>query len=73
MADRLVEDGFAKAGYRVVGIDDCWLARKRDLKGRLQPDKERFPSGISKLADYLHERQELPFPVFPTVLEAYMQ
>lgn len=56
MADRLVEDGFAKAGYTLVGIDDCWLAKERDSQGRLQPDPLRFPSGIRALADYVHER-----------------
>ena len=54
MADRLAEDGFAKAGYTVVGIDDCWLANERDAKGRLQAAVERFPGGMAHLADYVH-------------------
>lgn len=56
MADRLAEDGFAKAGYNVVGIDDCWLAKERDERGRLQPDATRFPSGMKALANYIHDR-----------------
>ena len=56
MADRLVDDGFTKAGYNLVGIDDCWLDKKRDSQGRLQPDPRRFPSGIRALADYMHKR-----------------
>ena len=56
MADRLVDDGFAKAGYTLVGIDDCWLANGRDSQGRLQPNAKRFPSGIKALADYVHKR-----------------
>ena len=56
MADRLVDDGFAEAGYNLVGIDDCWLAKQRDSQGRLQPDPTRFPSGIRALADYVHKR-----------------
>ena len=56
MADRLAEDGFAKAGYNVVGIDDCWLAKERDEHGRLQPDAVRFPAGMKALADCIHGR-----------------
>lgn len=54
MAKELVNGGFAEAGYTLVGIDDCWLAKQRDSDGRLQPDKERFPSGIKALAEYIH-------------------
>ena len=37
-------------------VDDCWLAMKRDANNRLQPDAQRFPSGIRSLADYVHSR-----------------
>lgn len=56
MADRLYEDGWKELGYEYVMIDDCWTSRHRDAEGRLQPDPDRFPSGIAKLADYLHNR-----------------
>ena len=42
-------------GYTYVNIDDCWLDHERDRFGRLQPDKERFPSGIKALADYVRK------------------
>ena len=29
------------------------MAKTRDSEGRLQPDKDRFPSGIKALADYV--------------------
>merc|ERR1719427_2142539 len=29
-ADRLVSDGYLKAGYRSVNIDDCWPEMERD-------------------------------------------
>jgi hypothetical protein len=29
------------------------LAHERDSDGRLQPDPQRFPSGIKALADYV--------------------
>ncbi|CAJ0589230.1 unnamed protein product [Cylicocyclus nassatus] len=56
MADRLVEDGFLDAGYNRVHIDDCWMERSRDKHGRLVADRKRFPSGIKKLAKYMHDR-----------------
>uniref|UniRef100_F1L2I1 Alpha-galactosidase n=1 Tax=Ascaris suum TaxID=6253 RepID=F1L2I1_ASCSU len=56
MADRLVEDGYAHAGYNTIHIDDCWMERQRDSTGRLVADRSRFPSGIGALADYMHQR-----------------
>lgn len=56
MADRLFEDGWKELGYEYVIIDDCWMSKVRDKDGRLQPDPNRFPSGIAKLADYVHNR-----------------
>uniref|UniRef100_A0A8C7EZY9 Alpha-galactosidase n=1 Tax=Oncorhynchus kisutch TaxID=8019 RepID=A0A8C7EZY9_ONCKI len=43
-------------GYDHVMIDDCWSSLLRDKDGRLQPDPQRFPGGIAKLARYLHDR-----------------
>ncbi|XP_033115560.1 alpha-galactosidase A-like [Anneissia japonica] len=56
MADRLVEDGFKDVGYEYINIDDCWASKERDSNGKLQADPDRFPSGIKKLADYVHSR-----------------
>uniref|UniRef100_A0A4W5JCR8 Alpha-galactosidase n=1 Tax=Hucho hucho TaxID=62062 RepID=A0A4W5JCR8_9TELE len=56
MADRLAEDGWKEMGYDHVMIDDCWSSMLRDKVGRLQPDLQRFPGGIAKLARYLHDR-----------------
>ncbi|XP_049628407.1 alpha-N-acetylgalactosaminidase-like [Suncus etruscus] len=53
MADRLAQDGWRDLGYVYLNIDDCWIGG-RDSKGRLIPDKERFPNGIAFLADYAH-------------------
>lgn len=49
----MATDGYKDVGYQYVSIDDCWLAKERDINGRLQPDKSRFPSGIKALADYV--------------------
>ncbi|KAK7906918.1 hypothetical protein WMY93_015530 [Mugilogobius chulae] len=56
MADRLSEDGWRELGYTYINIDDCWSSKDRDKDGRLQADPKRFPSGIKKLADYMHVR-----------------
>lgn len=54
MADEMISGGYLDAGYEYLIIDDCWLANSRDSQGRLQPDPDRFPNGISGLADYVH-------------------
>lgn len=56
MADIMVREGYADAGYKYVNVDDCWMANRRDVDGRLQPNATRFPSGIKALANYLHKR-----------------
>ncbi|KAK6642561.1 hypothetical protein RUM43_004063 [Polyplax serrata] len=56
MADRMVSDGYLAAGYEYLIVDDCWLAKTRDSNGNLQPDKDRFPSGMKALGDYIHSK-----------------
>ncbi|CAG2172143.1 unnamed protein product, partial [Oppiella nova] len=43
-------------GYVYVMVDDTWSEMQRDSKNRLVPHKERFPSGIKGLADYVHSK-----------------
>jgi alpha-galactosidase len=52
-ADALVATGMKDAGYQYLVIDDCWQVR-RDEKGAIVPDPDRFPSGMKALADYVH-------------------
>ena len=54
-ADSMVSSGMKDAGYVYVNIDDCWHG-KRDSLGFIQPDPERFPSGMKALADYIHSK-----------------
>ena len=54
MAQRMASDGYLKAGYEYIIVDDCWLAHTRDANNKLQPDPVRFPSGIRALADFVH-------------------
>jgi alpha-galactosidase len=52
-ADAMVESGMKDAGYVYINIDDCWHG-ERDSQGFIQPDPNRFPSGMKALADYIH-------------------
>jgi len=42
-----------EAGYEYIVIDDLWEADER-VDGRLTWDRDKFPSGIPALADYVH-------------------
>ena len=55
-ADALVAKGLAKAGYTVVGVDDCWANLARNATGHLVANATKFPSGMRALGDYLHAR-----------------
>lgn len=54
IADAMKDSGLAEAGYQYINIDDCWQASSRDKEGRLQCDKETFPSGIKALSEYVN-------------------
>ena len=55
-ADALVAKGLAKAGYTMVGVDDCWANLGRNATGHLVANATKFPSGMRALGDYLHAR-----------------
>ena len=52
----MVSSGMTKLGYNLILFDDCWSAKTRDANGNLQPDPERFPSGIPAIVEYLQQR-----------------
>jgi len=54
-ADAMVSSGLRDAGYQYIIIDDCWQIA-RDSMGFIIADKNRFPSGIKALADYIHSK-----------------
>lgn len=54
-ADAMAASGMKDAGYEYIVIDDCWQVG-RDSMGFIVADPERFPSGIKKLADYIHAK-----------------
>lgn len=55
IADAMVSSGMKNAGYEYIVIDDCWQI-DRDEKGNIMVDKEKFPSGMKFLADYIHSK-----------------
>ena len=40
---------------KYIVIDDCWQ-EKRDDKGNVVPDADRFPNGMKAVADYVHSK-----------------
>jgi alpha-galactosidase len=54
VADAMVKSGLRDAGYKLVQLDDGWMAAERDAEGRQYADKTRFPHGMKYLADYVH-------------------
>lgn len=53
MADLVVSEGYADVGYEYINVDDCWLEKERGFSGQLVPDRQRFPSGMRALSDYV--------------------
>jgi len=56
-ADAMVAHGFSDAGYKYLVIDDCWMDRQRTSDGKLQGDRQRFPSGMPTIIQYVRITQ----------------
>lgn len=54
-ADAMVSSGLKDAGYSFINIDDGFYGG-RDENGNLLVHKERFPSGMKSLAEYIHAK-----------------
>ena len=50
----MADNGYLEAGYNYINIDDGWLEKERDEKGKLVARKDRFPHGMSFLTRRLH-------------------
>ena len=53
VARGLITTGLAAKGYTLVDVDEGWLAG-RSPDGLLYEDRERFPSGMRALGDWVH-------------------
>ena len=55
MAEKIVELGLDKLGYKYIVLDDgCYKSERVD--GLLSNEEEKFPSGFRALADFLHSK-----------------
>jgi len=54
-ADTFISRGLHSLGYTYLNLDDCW-AKGRNPDGSVYADSQMFPSGIQKLAQYVHSR-----------------
>lgn len=54
-ADALVQKGLKEAGYQYINIDDGFFGGRNE-KGTLQHNPQRFPGGMKKLSDYIHQK-----------------
>ena len=53
MADKIIELGLDKLGYKYVILDDgCYKSERED--GKLANEPVKFPSGFKALSDYVH-------------------
>jgi alpha-galactosidase len=50
----LVNKGLHRKGYRYIILDDGWMDTERDMYGRLQGDRYKFPNGIKYLSHFIH-------------------
>lgn len=55
-AERIIELGLDKLGYRYINVDDCWLTNERDEAEHVVVDPERFPDGMKAVGDYIHAK-----------------
>ncbi|KAF5351855.1 hypothetical protein D9756_007703 [Leucocoprinus leucothites] len=53
-AHQFVSLGLKDVGYEYINIDDCWSMMSRDIFGRIVPDPNKFPNGISGVANQVH-------------------
>lgn len=55
MADKIVELGLDKLGYKYVVLDDgCYKSERVD--GKLSNETKKFPEGFRELSDYIHAK-----------------
>lgn len=49
----MLNQGFVKAGFQIMILDDGWEAPQRDQMGYLHGNSELFPGGMKALVDHL--------------------
>ena len=54
-ADAMVNEGLLDAGYIYLNMDDCWHG-ERNADGFITENREKFPSGLKAVSDYVHSK-----------------
>ena len=54
VAESLLHNGLAKAGYRIVWLDFGWASGRRDLDGNVIVSHSQWPNGLAWLTGWLH-------------------
>ena len=55
----LIKTGLAAKGYVHVNVDEGWLLGRNTTTGDLIEDRDKFPSGMKALGEWIHS-QEVP-------------
>ncbi len=55
-ADKIVELGLDKKGYKYINLDDCWQVARDQTTNKIIPDPVRFKSGMAELGKYIHSK-----------------
>lgn len=55
-AQRILDLGLNRYGYKYVNIDDCWLLANRDSNNHIIVDPIKFPKGMKDMGDFLHKQ-----------------
>ncbi len=56
VANAMLADGLAQAGYRIVWLDAGWASGARDSSGQLIVDPSQWPDGMVGFTNWLHQR-----------------
>merc|ERR1711907_144425 len=54
----MIETGLAAKGYVHINVDEGWF-KGRDSQGNMQEDRDKFPSGMKALGEWIHD-QDVP-------------
>lgn len=53
VADFMISEGYHRLGYEYIIIDSGWWENENHWTTSIVADRQRFPSGMKSLADYV--------------------
>ncbi|CAB9502349.1 Probable alpha-galactosidase B [Seminavis robusta] len=54
--EAFLDYGLLDVGYEYINLDDCWQLRRDMNTGQIVEDRDKFPSGMTALGDYIHSK-----------------